>query len=62
MLTNRALAEPVAIVHIPVNHSIDYSTRLYWTINRATDESAEFFNITSNQVEVFPSDIIYTDE
>lgn len=49
---NSALAEAVAIVHIPVTQSADYSTKLYWTINRATDESAEFFNITSNQVEV----------
>jgi hypothetical protein len=51
-LTIRALSDPVAIVHIPVNRSEDYATKLYWAICQASTHSAEFFNVTSNQVEV----------
>lgn len=51
-LTSRTLSDPVSIVHIPVDRSEDYATRLYWTIDTAATNSGEFFNVTSNQVEV----------
>lgn len=51
-LTASAIAEPVSIVHIPVDVAQAYATQLYWTINRAPVDSAAFFNLTSNRIEV----------
>ncbi|WOO83324.1 uncharacterized protein LOC62_05G006852 [Vanrija pseudolonga] len=47
-----AIAEPVSIVHIPVDVAQAYATQLYWTINRAPVDSAAFFNLTSNRIEI----------
>ncbi|WVQ65411.1 uncharacterized protein L199_003587 [Kwoniella botswanensis] len=47
-----ALSDPVAIVHIPISLSEVYTTKIYWTIDRSSVESAEFFNITSNRIEM----------
>ncbi|WWC96468.1 hypothetical protein V866_003336 [Kwoniella sp. B9012] len=47
-----ALSDPVAIVHIPISLSELYTTKIYWTIDRSSVESAEFFNITSNRIEM----------
>ncbi|KAL1405831.1 hypothetical protein Q8F55_007509 [Vanrija albida] len=47
-----ALADPVSIVHIPVDVAQAYATQLYWTINRAPADSAAFFNLTSNRIEI----------
>lgn len=49
---NRALADPVAIVHVPVNISQQHESRIYWSINNAHSLSEEFFNVTSNRIEV----------
>jgi hypothetical protein len=51
-LTSSALHDPVAIVHIPTSSAPDFATKLYWTIERAPVESSEFFNVTSNCIEV----------
>jgi len=29
-----------------------YSSKVYWTIDRAREDSSEFFNMTSNRIEV----------
>ncbi|WWC88370.1 uncharacterized protein L201_003281 [Kwoniella dendrophila CBS 6074] len=47
-----ALSDSVAIVHIPINLTHVYSTKIYWTIDRSNVESSEFFNITSNKIEM----------
>jgi hypothetical protein len=47
-----ALNDPVAIVHIPLDLAPAYATKLYWTIDSASLDSAEFFNATSNRLEV----------
>jgi hypothetical protein len=47
-----ALNDPVAIVHIPLELAPAYATKLYWTIDSASLDSAEFFNVTSNRLEV----------
>ncbi len=52
-----ALDDPIAIVHIPVSSSSDHTTELYWTIMEAAAESAEFFNVTSNRIEVSLSNL-----
>lgn len=56
MILLRALDDPISLVHIPISStelSVDtYSSRIYWTVERATEESQEFFNITSNRLEV----------
>jgi hypothetical protein len=46
------LANPVAIVYIPLNLSDRHSSDLYWSLIAANKESGEFFNVTSNCVEV----------
>ncbi|RSH90866.1 hypothetical protein EHS25_010042 [Saitozyma podzolica] len=46
-----ALNDPVAIVHIPLELAPAYATKLYWTIDSASLDSAEFFNVTSNRLE-----------
>jgi hypothetical protein len=48
----RALHDPVAIVHIPIHLAERCSTKLYWTVDNARSLSSEFFNVTSNAVEV----------
>jgi len=52
LLTLSALNDPVAIVHIPVDLADTYSTHLYWSLMDAPGLSDEFFNVTSNQIEV----------
>nr|ODN92340.1 hypothetical protein L204_05439 [Cryptococcus depauperatus CBS 7855] len=47
-----ALDDPVAIVHIPIELVEAYTTKLYWTLDGAARDSPEFFNITSNRVEM----------
>ncbi|WVW85011.1 hypothetical protein I302_107047 [Kwoniella bestiolae CBS 10118] len=47
-----ALSDPVAIVHIPISLTERYTTKIYWTIDRSSVESGEFFNITSNRIEM----------
>ncbi|WVQ96291.1 hypothetical protein IAU59_003395 [Kwoniella sp. CBS 9459] len=47
-----ALTDPVAIVHIPITLAPSYTTKIYWTLDRAAAESGEFFNITSNRIEM----------
>ncbi|OCF35041.1 hypothetical protein I316_03081 [Kwoniella heveanensis BCC8398] len=47
-----ALTDPVAIVHIPITLAQSYTTKIYWTLDRAAAESGEFFNITSNRIEM----------
>lgn len=47
-----ALSDTVAIVDIPVSLCGEYTTQLYWTVGRAASESEEFFNVTSNRIEV----------
>lgn len=52
-LTRRALDDAVAIVHIPVDSHVErHASDIFWTIERATQDSVEFFNITSNCVEM----------
>jgi len=46
------LTDLVAIVHIPVSHLPNYETRLYWTVLHASRHSDEFFNVTSNRIEI----------
>ncbi|WWD18759.1 hypothetical protein CI109_103214 [Kwoniella shandongensis] len=46
------LTDPVAIVHIPIFLIHIYTTKIYWTLDRASEESPEFFNITSNRIEM----------
>jgi hypothetical protein len=53
----RALDDPISLVHIPISPQSDvsaHSSRIYWSIERAAAESPEFFNITSNRLEVGP--------
>ncbi|RXK35772.1 hypothetical protein M231_06958 [Tremella mesenterica] len=52
VVTITALNDPVALVHIPIHLADSYTTKLYWTIIKAGDLSAEFFNVTSNRVEI----------
>ncbi|ORX37131.1 hypothetical protein BD324DRAFT_650742 [Kockovaella imperatae] len=51
-ITIVALQDPIAIVHIPIIHADTQSTRLYWTLEHAGEGSSEFFNITSNCLEI----------
>ncbi|ORY22035.1 hypothetical protein BCR39DRAFT_562461 [Naematelia encephala] len=48
----RALDDPVSIVHIPVELSDKYASNIYWSIIDAPALSDEFFNITSNRIEI----------
>ncbi|WVO17240.1 hypothetical protein L204_104932 [Cryptococcus depauperatus] len=59
-----ALDDPVAIVHIPIELVEAYTTKLYWTLDGAARDSPEFFNITSNRVELISqewSDVAHAD-
>ncbi|WRT68067.1 uncharacterized protein IL334_005042 [Kwoniella shivajii] len=47
-----ALLDPVSIVHIPISLAHIYTTKIYWTIDRSYTESSEFFNMTSNRIEM----------
>ncbi|WVQ84389.1 hypothetical protein IAT38_006541 [Cryptococcus sp. DSM 104549] len=47
-----ALCDPVAIVHIPISLADVYTTKIYWTLDCAEHSSPEFFNITSNRIEM----------
>jgi hypothetical protein len=49
---NRALNDPVAIVHIPIHLDESVATTMYGTVDSAPGLSNEFFNVTSNAVEV----------
>ncbi|KAK8858867.1 hypothetical protein IAR55_003098 [Kwoniella newhampshirensis] len=46
------ITDPVAIVHIPIHLIHVYTTKIYWTIDRASEESPRFFNLTSNRIEM----------
>ncbi|KAK4688294.1 hypothetical protein P7C73_g1819, partial [Tremellales sp. Uapishka_1] len=46
------LSDAVTVVHVPVHLSSRYSTKLYWTIDRAAQVTPEFFNVTSNRIEM----------
>ncbi|WVQ73309.1 hypothetical protein IAR50_002877 [Cryptococcus sp. DSM 104548] len=49
-----ALDDPVAIVHIPIalTAADAYTSKIFWTLDAAERLSPEFFNITSNRIEM----------
>lgn len=42
----------MSIVHIPLSAAAAAATKIYWTLDRAIAEAGEFFNLTSNRIEV----------
>jgi hypothetical protein len=55
LLILSALDDAISLVHIPISaegEEDEQLSRVYWTIEHAISESEEFFNITSNRIEV----------
>lgn len=56
LIFRRALNDPITIVHVPLHNAHaapdTHASAIFWTLERAAAESVEFFNITSNRVEI----------